>query len=85
VEQDQCNEVAFDNKFGPDAEHAAEQFAAVIVANVHPSTSSLSRSMMGPQQEPAVDNFDYVQMNQVSVPSMTYVATLEKRINVIKT
>ncbi len=42
VEQDQCEEVAFDNKFGPDAKHAAEQFAVVDVANVHPSTSSLS-------------------------------------------
>jgi hypothetical protein len=41
--------------------------------------------MMGPQLEPAVDNFDDVQMNQVSVPTMAYVAALEKRISVIKT
>jgi hypothetical protein len=40
--------------------------------------------MMGPQLEPAVDNFQNVQMNQVSVPTMAYVAALEKRISVIK-
>ncbi len=40
--------------------------------------------MMGPQLEPAVDNFDNVQMNQVSVPTMAYVAALEKRISVIE-
>ncbi len=36
VEQDQCDEVAFDNIFVHDAEHAAEQCAVVDVANVHP-------------------------------------------------
>jgi hypothetical protein len=40
--------------------------------------------MMGPQLEPAVDNLDNVQMNQVSVPSVTYVVTLEKRIKVVE-
>jgi hypothetical protein len=42
VERDQCDEVAFDNICVHDAEHAAKQCAAVDVANVHPSTSSLS-------------------------------------------
>jgi hypothetical protein len=41
--------------------------------------------MTGPQLEPAVDHFDYVHMNQVSIPSMIYVATLKKRINIIET
>ncbi len=85
MEQDQCNEVAFNNIFVHDAEHAAKQCAAVDVANVYPSTSFLSQSMMGPQLEPAVDNFDDVQMNQVSIPTMAYVAALEKRISIIET
>ncbi len=42
VERDQCDEVAFNNIFVHDAEHAATKCAAVDVANVHPLTSSLS-------------------------------------------
>ncbi len=40
--------------------------------------------MMGPQLEPAVDKHEDVQMNQVSVPSVAYMVTLEKRIKVVK-
>ena len=40
--------------------------------------------MMGPQLEPAVDKHDDVRMNQVSVPSVAYVVTLEKRIKVVE-
>ena len=40
--------------------------------------------MMGPQLEPAVDKHDNVQMNQVSIPSVAYVVTLEKRIKVVE-
>jgi hypothetical protein len=83
VERHQCDG---DVEFVYDTELAPKQCAAVRIVNVQPSNSSLSQSMpVRPQELPAVDNFDNVQMNQVSVTSMAYVATLKKRIKVIKT
>ncbi len=71
----------------PDAGVARKQCAAEGVVNVQGSYSTLTRSNVWPQVEPAIDNGDdglAMYDDQVSVSSVTYVTALERRINVLK-
>ncbi len=58
VEQYQRDKVADNNTVLHDADHTVQVCSPLNVANVYPSTSSLSQSKMGPQLEPAVDKHD---------------------------
>ncbi len=71
----------------PDAGVTREQCAAEGVVNVQGLYSTLTQSNVWPQVEPAIDNGDdglAIYDNRVSVPSVTYVTALERRINVLE-
>ncbi len=90
VAQEQCTADGLDNNNGlvlPDAGVAHKQCAAEGVVNVQGLYSTLTRSSVWPQVEPAIDNGDdglAIYDNRVSVPSVAYVTALERRINVFE-
>jgi hypothetical protein len=90
VAQEQCAADGLDNNNGlvlPDAGVAREQCAAEDIVNVQGSYSTLTQSNVWPQVEPAIDNGDNglaIYDNQVSIPSVTYVTALKRRINVLE-
>ncbi len=90
VAREQCAADGLDNNNGlvlPDAGVASKQCAAEGVVNVQGSYSTLTRSNVWQQVEPAIDNGDdslTMYDNQVSVPSVAYVTALERRINVLE-
>ncbi len=71
----------------PDAGVARKRCAAEGVVNVQGSYSTLTRSIVRPQVEPAIDNGDdglAIYDNRISIPSVAYVTALERRINVLE-
>ncbi len=90
VAQEQCAANGLDNNNGlvlPDAGVACKRCAAKGVVNVQGLYSTLTRSNVRPQVEPAIDNGDdglAIYDNRVSVPSVAYVTALERRINVLE-
>ncbi len=90
VAPEQCAADGLDDNNGlvlPDAGVARERCAAEDVVNVQGSYSTLTRSNVRPQVEPAIDNGDdglAIYDNRVSVPSVAYVTALKRRINVLE-
>ncbi len=71
----------------PDAGVACERCAAEGVVIVQGLYSTLTQSNVQPQVEPAIDNGDdglAMYDNRVSVPSVTYITAVERRINVLE-
>ncbi len=71
----------------PDAGVTRKQCAAEGVVNVQGLYSTLTRSNVRPQVEPAIDNCDdslAIYDNRVSFPSVAYVTALKRRINVLE-
>jgi hypothetical protein len=71
----------------PDAGVARKRCAAEGVVNVQGLYSTLTQFNVQPQVEPAIDNGDdglAIYDDQVSVPSVAYIAALERRINVLE-
>jgi hypothetical protein len=90
VARKQCAADGLDDNNGlvlPDAGVACKRCAAEGVVNVQGLYSTLTRSNVWPQVEPAIDIGDdglTIYDNQVSVPSVAYVTALERRINVLE-
>ncbi len=71
----------------PDSGVTRKRCAAEGVVNVQRSYSTLTRSNVWSQVEPAIDIGDdglAIYDNQVSVPSVACVTALERRINVLE-
>ncbi len=71
----------------PDAGVGRKRCAAEEGVNVQRLYSTLTRSNVWPQVEPAIDNGDdglSIYDNRVSVPSVAYVTALKRRINVLE-
>ena len=90
VAQERCAVDGLDNNNGlvlPYAGVARKLCAAEGVVNVQGSYSTLTRSNVWPQVEPAIDNGDdglAIYDNRVSVPSVAYITALKRRINVLE-